>query len=93
MKMYSDDHEGKCPDQAGLSALVPKYLKVLPECPAAQEMSYTAVFGRNAEGNETHVEDFYQVQCSGDHHKDLSLKENYPKYNGIEGLIEHAPRP
>lgn len=92
MEMYSEEHDGKYPEEAGLAALVPKYLKTLPECPAAQQMSYTSVFGPKAEGNQEHFENFYQVQCSGHHHKAVSVDENYPKYNGVVGLIERAPR-
>jgi hypothetical protein len=86
LEMYSTDWDGKYPST--LDSVLPIYLKTLPECPAAATMSYVAEFGPTASGNHQHFEDYYILHCSGHHHKAVSLEENYPKYNGVEGLIE-----
>jgi hypothetical protein len=30
----------------------------------------------------------YTFYCSGHHHKNLDLPENYPQYNSTDGLIQ-----
>lgn len=86
MEMYSTDYSGKYP--TSMSQLTPNYLKTIPECPAAGNVSYTLETGKKAPLNTKAYEDYYYIQCKGEHHADVSVPANYPKYNGIVGLIE-----
>lgn len=85
MEMYSTDFDGKYP--TGFSLLTPNYLKTIPECPSAGEVSYRASFGNSAY-NTKGYEDYYFLQCSGTNHGSVSMPANYPQYDGIQGLIE-----
>jgi hypothetical protein len=87
MEMYSTDYAGKYPP-AGLALLTPNYLKTIPECPAAGRPSYVCHFGPSALLNEEKHEDYYLIECKGDHHLDIIRQADYPKYNGVVGLIE-----
>ena len=84
--MYSTDWEGHYP--ATLDTLTPNYLKTLPLCPSAGSMTYIAQFGPAAPMNNEHFEDYYLVECAGEHHMEIIRLPDYPKYNSIEGLIE-----
>lgn len=87
LEMYSTDNAGKYP--TALEKVVPKYLKSLPACVAAGEVTYKAAFGPNAPRNEEkRYADYYFIQCSGDYHDDVGMERDYPQYNGIQGLIE-----
>ncbi len=87
LEMYSTDYSGHYPRNLGL--LVPNYLKALPVCPTAGYVTYRAEFGPSAPGNEKEpFEDYYLVECTGANHLDYQVPADYPKYNGIEGLIE-----
>jgi hypothetical protein len=88
LEMYSTDNGGKYPK--GLDALTPKYLKTIPECPAAAAMTYQAQFGPGAEGNTEKYLDFYTVCCAGKHHADVNVDPDYPRYTSVAGLIERA---
>lgn len=89
LEMYSTDWAGKYP--VALAKLTPRYLKTLPECPAAAKMSYVAEFGPGAYANTGSYADYYYVQCHGANHTPVSIEGDYPAYNGIKGLIERAP--
>ena len=86
LEMYSTDFAGDYP--SGLSSLTPKYLKAIPECPAAGSVTYKLTLGPNAPSNEHHFEDYYHVQCTGEHHGSVSVPSNYPQYDAVHGLIE-----
>lgn len=83
--MYSNDYDGLYPKN--LSLLTPKYLKTIPECPAALEMTYHYGFTQKKPPKGLAV-DTYELYCSGEHHKSVSVPANYPQYNGMEGLVE-----
>lgn len=89
LEMYSTDWSGKYP--SNLEVLTPKYLKTLPECPAAASMTYRVQFGPGQTFNPDNYEDYYYVECHGSNHGVVSVTGNYPSYNGIQGLIERAP--
>lgn len=86
LEMYSTDWSGHYP--RNLQQLVPNYIKELPECPSAGYMSYRADFGLQAPGNNGQFQDYYFMECAGDHHADDGLPPNYPQYTGIEGLLD-----
>jgi hypothetical protein len=88
LEMYSTDNGGKYPE--GLGALTPKYLKTIPECPAAMTMTYLAQWGPTAEDNTGEYLDFYSVRCAGKHHASLRVDSDYPRYTSVVGLIERA---
>ncbi len=52
----------------------------IPTCPAADKDTYSSSYTVNSEGN------IFTVYCSGHHHKDANIPENYPQYNTQEGL-------
>ena len=75
-EMYSTDWSGRYPTSA--SALVPNYLKTIPNCPAAGEDTYSESY------KSSQNPDNYSVYCAGHHHK--NTKADFPKYNAMEGL-------
>lgn len=79
-EMYASDYEGRYPKNLG--QLTPNYLRIIPNCPAAQEDTYSAAYQSAASP------DRFTVYCSGDHHSQVGTPANYPQYNSEEGLIE-----
>lgn len=97
LEMYSTDWHGHYP--TSLAALVPNYIKTIPECPVSGPDSYRMITGPGVGYNRERVlkddsrtrpfQDYYLMWCQGDrHHKDYSLPINYPQYDGISGLME-----
>lgn len=84
MEMYSTDFDGAYPIR--LDQLTPKYLKTLPNCPAAGKMTYLLETGPNAQYNKERSEDYYHIECHGKHHEELRLPPNFPNYNRVVGL-------
>lgn len=96
MEMYSTDWSGKYP--TALSQLTPNYLKTIPECPVTNEMTYRASFGPGVgynisveleDGTKSEpFQDYYFIWCEGTAHQEqYGTPENYPQYDGIQGLI------
>ena len=85
-EMYSTDNSGKYPPTMDL--LTPNYLKTIPECPAAGRVTYTMRTGENAAYNTAGFQDYYFIQCEGKNHTAVSVPENYPQYDGIQGLLD-----
>ena len=84
--MYSTDYGGHYPEN--ISLLTPNYLKTIPDCPAAGEMTYHYTrTSKKLPDRDIAVEN-YEFYCSGEHHESVSVSANYPKYNGIDGLVE-----
>lgn len=78
IKMYAADDEGRLPSTLG--TLSPKYMQVLPTCPASGAVTYEYL----------HTPQAFTIYCSGRHHKGLSLP-NYPRFSstkGFEGGLE-----
>jgi hypothetical protein len=86
MEMYSTDYTGKYPDS--MEKLTPNYLRALPECPAAEKVTYRAHMGPNAKGNTEKYEDYYYIECAGHNHQAVSVPADFPAYSGIQGLLE-----
>jgi type II secretory pathway pseudopilin PulG len=86
-EMYSTDYSGKYPKSMDL--LTPKYLKTIPECPSAGKVTYT--MKTTAAYNTAGFQDYYFIRCEGRNHTAVSVDENYPQYDGIQGLIERPP--
>ena len=86
MEKYSEDFDGVYPTR--LDQLTPKYLKTLPNCPAAGKMTYTLETGPNAQYNKERYENYYHVECHGNHHEKIVGAPNFPNYNGVVGLQE-----
>lgn len=78
IKMYAADNEEQLPPSLG--TLSPKYMQVLPTCPASGTVTYEYL----------HTSQAFTIYCSGRHHKGLSLP-NYPRFSstrGFEGGLE-----
>lgn len=84
-EMYSTDWSGQYPST--IDKLTPNYLKTIPECPSAGSITYSAMVGQAANNNPG-FKDYYYVECHGANHTAVSVKANYPAYDGITGLIE-----
>ena len=54
--------------------------KKIPVCPAAGEDTYSASY-KVSEDRKSYI-----LYCSGHHHKDKGISENYPQYSPPEGL-------
>jgi hypothetical protein len=80
LEMYSTDFGGRYP--ASMSLLTPKYLKVIPTCPAASSDTYSSSYVV-ASGP-----DAYTFVCRGSNHSDLlNGSSSFPQYNSAQGLV------
>ena len=79
LEMWSTDYGGEYPDQLG--QLTPNYLRTIPTCPSAGKDTYSAKYSKSPDK-------YYEVYCEGDHHQAVGVPANYPRYNGVMGLIE-----
>jgi hypothetical protein len=87
MEMYSTDWAGKYPPvDTGFQLITPNYLKTIPECSAAKEMTYIYV-GPDHETNVLGYEDFYFLSCTGGQHSAAGVDGDFPAYTGIVGLL------
>jgi hypothetical protein len=86
MEMYSTDFSGHYP--ADMKLLLPNYLKTMPNCPAAGKSTYVSQIGPSADLNEEGREDYYLIECKGEHHMEIIRQADYPKYSADVGLIE-----
>ena len=97
LEMYSTDWH--CHYPTSLGALVPKYIKAIPECPVSGPGSYHMITGPGVGYNRERVlkdgsstqpfQDYYLMWCEGNqHHRATDIPINYPQYDGISGLIE-----
>ena len=80
LEMYATDNQGHFPKR--LSQLTPNYLKVLPQCPAAQSDTYSPSY------RVSEKPDAYTLCCSGQHHVAEGISSaNYPQYSSYSGLL------
>ena len=86
LEMYATDYEGKYPKN--LDQLKPNYLKTIPQCYAAGEVTYKAEFGPKAPGNSKQFEDYFLLRCDGENHSDVNVAGGYPRFDSEVGLIE-----
>jgi type II secretory pathway pseudopilin PulG len=86
MEMYTVDWSGKYPVRIEL--LTPNYLKTIPECPSAEQITYTVKTGKNIAYNDAGFEDYYFMQCEGDNHSWVSVPAGYPQYDSLSGFSE-----
>lgn len=78
LEMYAADNQGAYPGE--LAQLTPNYVKILPNCPSAQEDTYSITYVGRGE--------HFTLYCSGAHHLASNTPAGYPKYSDREGLIE-----
>lgn len=85
LEMYSTDWSGHYTDD--LDKLVPNYLREIPECPAAEKVTYKETFqtGPDAPLNEANFQDYFYLECNGNHHSENA--ENHPQYTSVIGLV------
>jgi hypothetical protein len=80
LEMYSTDNSGYYPTQLG--SLTPKYLRIIPVCPAAGQDTYSASYRMSTEP------DAYEYCCQGQAHKAAQVPANHPRYDSTNGLTE-----
>ncbi len=78
LEMYATDNDGRYPGE--LAALTPNYLKNIPNCPSAQEDTYSFSYLRRGE--------HFTLYCSGHNHAEANTPANYPQYSSLAGLVE-----
>gem|GEM_PF-2769770 len=83
IELYSVDCCGRYP--FSLSALTPVYIPMIPPCPAAGYDTYSSTYRYNP--------DHYFFMCSGTHHAEARVPENFPEYDSFRGVIENSPTP
>jgi hypothetical protein len=84
LEMYAIDWSGQCPQDLG--QLTPNYLRSLPECPAAGEVTYKYVQGPDAPGNNDDHKDYFFLACQGSSHKAAGRPQDFPQYDKVRGL-------
>lgn len=97
LMVRANDFEGHFPKS--ISELVPRYLKSLPECPAAGRDTYSVGYqeGVSTPGNDYDWPDFFEVHCEGHHHADCNLGADLPLFNPAtrltpELIVERTPQ-
>lgn len=85
LEMWSTDNSGEYPPS--LSQLVPDYLRMIPTCPAAEADTYSQTYRLSKSKKYDYT--YYEVYCKGHHHAKAGSEEDYPRYNGVTGLVEH----
>lgn len=80
LEMYSTDNLGLYPKQ--LSQIVPKYLKLIPECPSAGEDTYSSTYTSAAKP------DAFTLYCQGHHHEHVNIPQDHPAYSSYQGLMD-----
>lgn len=80
LEMYSSDNTGLYP--SGLGLLTPNYLKVVPNCPSAQQDTYSGKYQSVADP------DAFTLYCAGTNHSKANTPADYPQYSSFQGLIE-----
>lgn len=85
VEMYSTDNHGEFPTT--LSALTPRYLHVLPSCPAAERDTYSAGYQRGPwRSEDVSIQiDGYRVVCRDRNHVVAGMAENEPQLNADRG--------
>jgi hypothetical protein len=79
-----------CEYPPNLQKLCPNNFRHIPTCPSAKADTYSCSYKLAPSGNS------YVIYCSGHHHKDCGLKENFPQYYSGVGLVlrpEDIPNP
>ncbi len=86
LKTYQVDHYKRSPDT--LAALVPTYLPSIPECPKAENDTYSASY-RCYPATDT-KEELLVLYCEGPHHIEADVKRggNEPYYDFTQGLVK-----
>ena len=84
LEMWASDNGGKYPDS--VEKLTPDYLRVIPTCPAAKADTYSSTYHLFERDGQDQT---YEVYCKGHHHAEAGMDEDYPRYNGYDGLIEY----
>lgn len=74
------DENGCYPER--LDDLIPKYLDMIPVCPAAKTGD---VYVKSYKYNDRTR--YFEIYCKGHHHKDAGAPVNYPKYTGKKGFV------
>jgi len=85
LELYSSEHGGDYPKS--LRDIAPRFIKVLPVCPAARRDTYTHSYHTSGDRKA------YTVYCEGNNHR-FYLKEHhanhaagFPEYDSFNGLI------
>ena len=95
-EMYASDNGGLYP--LSLDKLAPTYLAKIPTCPAAGVDSYSSTYKseagkRDEKGNFLSGRDYYELYCSGHHHREakdrgVPVGSDKPAFNSEKGLID-----
>lgn len=83
LEMWCGDHQEQFPPS--LNDLMPKYLKSIPTCPAANADTYSGDY--RLEMPPYSKMQVYRFHCAGHFHKECGVGQNRPEYSGIEGLL------
>jgi prepilin-type N-terminal cleavage/methylation domain-containing protein len=78
LQLYANDNETKYPST--LTILIPKYIRAIPECPAAAIDTYTAGYATSIE------QTVFTICCKGKNHELTNLGEDEPYYDMVSGL-------
>lgn len=78
LQVYANDNEGEYPSD--LNLLTPKYISIIPTCPAAGTVTYVAGYTSDAATHD------FTVACKGTNHAAMRLGADEPFYTLGEGL-------
>jgi len=79
LKLYYADNK-KYPKKLNEVFPNPKYLDLIPTCPAVLRDTYTSGYKLSKEGKT------FVICCLGHNHRALRIKENYPAFDSEKGL-------
>jgi type II secretion system protein G len=78
LQVYANDNEGQYPSD--LNLLTPKFISVIPTCPAAGSATYVAGYTTDAATRD------FTVACKGTNHAAMRMGADEPFYTLGEGL-------
>jgi hypothetical protein len=81
LKMYSSDNKGLFPKKLEKICPDPRYLEFIPTCPSVSKDTYSAGYEVSEDRKA------YTVSCLGKNHEKLFIKENYPEYSSVLGVL------
>ena len=81
-ELWSRNNKGRYHDS--LSQLTPNYLETIPVCPSAGKDTYSSSYS-----STEYRGDVYVVYCEGSNHRAAGIKDNYPLFSSVQGLVEN----
>lgn len=81
LKLYATDNGGLFPKNLEKISPNPKYLEFIPTCPSVTRDTYSIGY------EVTKDKKLFTVSCEGHNHAKILIKEGFPKYSSVTGVL------